>query len=163
MPRARPPAGALSASGPELDFPQETGDYLAFLNEVGGRLVGAIDLEVTASRIVELAVPTLADCAMLLLPDIRGRLEWWRWAGRGRTLRGRVRRPAAETAPRLTSVLVDEPRDADLLLALGNVADLADHADRRLRRQPESLPQLEVEPLLRAAFAMQSFGMHPSR
>jgi phosphoserine phosphatase RsbU/P len=121
VPRARPPAGALSASGPELDFPQESGDYLAFLNEVGGRLVGAIDLEVTASRIVELAVPTLADCAMLLLPDIRGRLEWWRWAGRGRTLRGRVRRPAAETAPRLTSVMVGEPLDADLLPELADL------------------------------------------
>jgi serine phosphatase RsbU (regulator of sigma subunit) len=79
--------------------------YVAFIAEVGGRLVGAIDLESAASLAVELAIPTLADSAILVLPDIRGRLEWWRWSGRGRCLRGRIRRPAAESAPGLTAAL----------------------------------------------------------
>jgi hypothetical protein len=83
----------------------ESNAYVAFMAEVGGRLVGAIDLDSAASLAVELAIPTLADSAMLLLPDIRGRLEWWRWSGRGRCLRGRIRRPAAESAPGLTAAL----------------------------------------------------------
>jgi hypothetical protein len=91
-----------------------TDHRLAFLNEVGGRLVGAIDLEEAASLVVELAVPTLADCAMLVLPDIRGRLEWWRWSGRGRCLRGRVRRPSADAAPRLSAVLTGSLLESDL-------------------------------------------------
>ncbi len=64
--------------------------------------------------VVELAVPTLADCAMLILPDIRGRLEWWRWSGRGRCLRGRVRRPSVDAAPRLSAVLTGNFLEADL-------------------------------------------------
>ena len=74
----------------------ESNAYVAFLAEAGGRLVGAIDLETAASLAVELAIPTLGDTAMLMLPDIRGRLEWWRWTGRGRCVHGRIRRPAAE-------------------------------------------------------------------
>lgn len=92
----------------------DTTSYLAFLNEVGGRLVGAIDLETAASLVVELAVPTLADCAVLVLPDVRGRLEWWRWSGRGRCLRGRVRRPSVESAPHLNSLLIGRLLESDL-------------------------------------------------
>ena len=84
----------------------ESNAYVAFLAEVGGRLVGAIDLETAASLAVELAVPTLSDVAILLLPDIRGRLEWWRWSGRGRGLHGRIRRPAIDSAPGLTAALL---------------------------------------------------------
>jgi serine phosphatase RsbU (regulator of sigma subunit) len=83
----------------------ESNPYVAFIAEAGGRLVGAIELESAASLAVELAVPTLADSAILVLPDVRGRLEWWRWSGRGRCLRGRIRRPAAESAPGLTAAL----------------------------------------------------------
>lgn len=106
MARSRP-----SVAAPDLDVSVQavsTGEsnaYVAFIAEVGGRLVGAIDLETAASLAVELAIPTLADSAILVLPDIRGRLEWWRWSGRGRCLRGRIRRPAAESAPGLTAAL----------------------------------------------------------
>jgi serine phosphatase RsbU (regulator of sigma subunit) len=106
VPRSRPPAAA-----PDLDVSVhavaagESNSHVAFISEVGGRLVGAIDLESAASLAVELAIPTLADSAILVLPDIRGRLEWWRWSGRGRCLRGRIRRPAAESAPGLTAAL----------------------------------------------------------
>ena len=41
--------------------------------------------------------------------------------------------------------------------------DLADHPDRRLRRQPEPLPQLGVEALLRVMLAKYSIGMHLRR
>lgn len=88
--------------------------YVAFLAEVGGRLVGAIDLETAASLAVELAVPTLSDVAILLLPDIRGRLEWWRWSGRGRCQHGRIRRPATSSAPGLSSSLIGTALVADL-------------------------------------------------
>lgn len=96
----------MSAPPAQVEVDDHTPDaFLPFLTEVGSRLVGAIDLDSAASRVVELAVPTLADCAVLVLPDIRGRLQWWRWAGRGRCVRGRIRRPSTETAPSLVGVI----------------------------------------------------------
>src|SRR5690242_5959431 len=82
-------ARVASASRPETGLGSS-----AFLASAGSRLVGTIDLDVAASLVVELAVPTLADCAVLVLPDIRGRLDWWRWTGLGRCSRGRIRRPS---------------------------------------------------------------------
>jgi sigma-B regulation protein RsbU (phosphoserine phosphatase) len=113
--RSRPPVAAA-----DLDVnvhavsTGESNAYVAFIAEVGGRLVGAIDMESAASLAVELAIPTLSESAMLVLPDVRGRLEWWRWSGRGRCLRGRIRRPAASSAPGLTSVLVGNAELAEL-------------------------------------------------
>ncbi|HEV8555549.1 MAG TPA: PP2C family protein-serine/threonine phosphatase [Actinophytocola sp.] len=78
---------------------------LAFLADAGGRLVGTSGLDATASLVVELAVPALADCAVLVLPDVRGRLEWWRWSHRGRCTRGRIRRPSGDLAPGLIAAL----------------------------------------------------------
>jgi hypothetical protein len=92
----------------------ESNAYVAFIAEVGGRLVGAIDLESAASLAVELAIPTLAEAAILVLPDIRGRLEWWRWSGRGRCLHGRIRRPANDSAPGLTAALTGATPVAEL-------------------------------------------------
>lgn len=100
----------------------ESNAYVTFIAEVGGRLVGAIDLETAASLAVELAIPTLADAAVLVLPDIRGRLEWWRWSGRGRCLHGRIRRPATDSAPGLSAALTSA-RDV-LDLAGAEVANL---------------------------------------
>jgi hypothetical protein len=118
--------------------------HLAFLNEVGGRLVGAIDLEEAATLIVELAVPTLADCAVLVLPDIRGRLEWWRWSGRGRCLRGRVRRPSAEAAPGLSAVLVGNLLESDLSdEVVGLPRALAEPLARHHKVTAVSLPAAE--------------------
>jgi serine phosphatase RsbU (regulator of sigma subunit) len=92
---------------------------LAFLADVGGRLVGTVEVDAVATLVVELAVPTLADCAMVLLPDVRGRLDWWRWSVGGRCTRGRVRRPAADVAPALSAGLdglkqVSEMQPAEL-------------------------------------------------
>ncbi|HEV2784107.1 MAG TPA: PP2C family protein-serine/threonine phosphatase [Actinophytocola sp.] len=105
MRRATPPASAPPAEV-EVDVPTSDA-FLPFLTEVGSRLIGAIDLDTAAVRAVELAVPTLADCAVLVLPDIRGRLQWWRWSGRGRCVRGRIRRPSAENAPTLAAAIAD--------------------------------------------------------
>ena len=52
---------------------------LAFLADVGGRLVGTVEVDAAATQVVELAVPTLADCAIVLLPDVGGGQERWRW------------------------------------------------------------------------------------
>jgi phosphoserine phosphatase RsbU/P len=87
---------------------------LAFLSDVGGRLVGATELDSAATLIVELAVPVLADCAVLVLPDARGRLDWWRWSQHTQSTRGRIRRPSVESAPALTAAL-DGLKRVDLL------------------------------------------------
>lgn len=59
--------------------------------------------------IADLAVPVLADCAIVLLPISRGRWEWWR--NTGRTIsRGRTRRPAANSLPMLSGMLTDPQR-----------------------------------------------------
>lgn len=106
MARSRPPVTAADLDVSVHAVPTgESNAYVAFLAEVGGRLVGAIDLETAATLAVELAIPTLGDAAILLLPDIRGRLEWWRWSGRGRCLHGRMRRPATVSAPGLAAAL----------------------------------------------------------
>ncbi|HEU5472432.1 MAG TPA: PP2C family protein-serine/threonine phosphatase [Actinophytocola sp.] len=100
MHRAEPAAARPNAD--ERDVGEAW--FLSFLADAGGRLVGTFDLDSAATMVVELAVPTLADCAVLVLPDVRGRLDWWRWS-RGRCTRGRIRRPTVDAAPTLTAGL----------------------------------------------------------
>ncbi|MFL6144899.1 MAG: PP2C family protein-serine/threonine phosphatase [Labedaea sp.] len=90
---------------------------LAFLADAGGRLVGTVEVDAAATLVVELAVPTLADCAMVLLPDVRGRLDWWRWSPGGRCTRGRVRRPATDAAPALSAGLEGLKQVSEMLPA----------------------------------------------
>jgi phosphoserine phosphatase RsbU/P len=127
--RARSPAD--SPAGPGL----EHGGALEFLSHVGSRLVGTSDLESTASLVVELALPTLGDCAALVLPDLRGRLEWWRRTRRGRCVRGRIRRPSTGSAPGLAAALDGLKPLGELSAA--EVADLPRVFGDPLTRYPE--------------------------
>jgi serine phosphatase RsbU (regulator of sigma subunit) len=55
------------------------------------RLLGSsLRREQTLRSIVQLAVPTLADCCAVVLPARRGRVEWWRYTRGGDTEHGRV-------------------------------------------------------------------------
>ncbi|MFI9386879.1 PP2C family protein-serine/threonine phosphatase [Kutzneria sp. NPDC052558] len=55
------------------------------------RLLGSsLRREETLRSIVQLAVPTLADCCAVVLPSRRGRVEWWRYTRGGDTEHGRV-------------------------------------------------------------------------
>jgi serine phosphatase RsbU (regulator of sigma subunit) len=126
--KARPPAADPPASSKEYD------QVLAFLADAGGRLVGTSGLDSTASLVVELAVPDLADCAVLVLPDVRGRLDWWRWSRRGRCTRGRIRRPSGDLAPGLVAAL-----DGLKLVAELSPAEVG------------ALPRVLAEPLARYA------------
>jgi len=53
----------------------------AFLAEASRRLGSSLHRDRTARTIVSLAVPSLADCAIVLLPTARGRIRWHRFAG----------------------------------------------------------------------------------
>lgn len=55
------------------------------------RLLGSsLRRDETLRSIVQLAVPTLADCCAVVLPSRRGRVEWWRYTRGGDTEHGRV-------------------------------------------------------------------------
>lgn len=138
MARSRPRVAAADLEMSVHAVPTgESNPYVAFIAEVGGRLVGAIDLDTAASLAVELAIPTLAESALLVLPDVRGRLEWWRWSGRGRCLRGRVRRPGGDSARSLLSVLTGVTVFAELPTA--EVAGLPRALADPLARHPSVL------------------------
>lgn len=68
-----------------------------FLANVSRVLNGSLDRERLMRAIVQLAVPTLADCCAVVLPAPRGRLEWWRFTRGGDTARGRLGRYALES------------------------------------------------------------------
>ena len=55
------------------------------------RLLGSsLRRDQTLRSIVQLAVPTLADCCAVVLPAKRGRVEWWRYSRGGDTEHGRM-------------------------------------------------------------------------
>jgi serine phosphatase RsbU (regulator of sigma subunit) len=55
------------------------------------RLLGSsLRRDQTLRSIVQLAVPTLADCCAVVLPAKRGRVEWWRYTRGGDTEHGRM-------------------------------------------------------------------------
>ena len=55
------------------------------------RLLGSsLRRDQTLRSIVQLAVPTLADCCAVVLPSRRGRVEWWRYTRGGDTEHGRM-------------------------------------------------------------------------
>ncbi|WP_020674255.1 PP2C family protein-serine/threonine phosphatase [Amycolatopsis nigrescens] len=85
--------------------PDHTAGTDWFLAEVGRRLRGSLDSEHTASVLAELAVPELADCAIVVLPTPRGRLQWWRRDADGGQGRGRTRKVAAGSAPVFTAAM----------------------------------------------------------
>ncbi|REH51680.1 stage II sporulation protein E [Kutzneria buriramensis] len=61
-----------------------------FLANTSRLLGSSLRREQTLRSIVQLAVPTLADCCAVMLPARRGRVEWWRYTRGGDTEHGRV-------------------------------------------------------------------------
>lgn len=100
MRRSRPPGGA------NLEVPADPNAPLG----------SSTDRRGAAALITDLAVPALADCAIVLLPISRGRWEWWRNSGRTIS-RGRTRRSAADSLPVLTGVLTSPDRTITVLPA----------------------------------------------
>jgi serine phosphatase RsbU (regulator of sigma subunit) len=76
-----------------------------FLANVSRLLTGSLDRERTMRAIVQLAVPTLADCCAVVLPAPRGRLEWWRFIRGGDTAHGKLGRYALESIADLADAL----------------------------------------------------------
>jgi serine phosphatase RsbU (regulator of sigma subunit) len=74
-----------------------------------------------AAAIVALAVPTLADCAVVVLPPQRGRVAWWRHhiesaeAGT-RTAEGRIGQGALTTMPGLSELFTDPDGGKSVLM-----------------------------------------------
>lgn len=99
----------------------------AFLAEAGRRLGGSLHVGRTARTAAMLAVPVLADCALLILPGQRSQLTWYRFDGDGgeqaETMSGRFdRRELGEDSAigqALDGVVV--PDDPRLAAALSSV------------------------------------------
>jgi serine phosphatase RsbU (regulator of sigma subunit) len=53
----------------------------AFLAEASRRLSGSLNPDRVARTAALLAVPALGDCAIVLLPGVRGRTQWYRFDG----------------------------------------------------------------------------------
>jgi serine phosphatase RsbU (regulator of sigma subunit) len=64
--------------------------------------------EQTLRTIVQLAVPTLADCCAVLLPAKRGRVQWWRYARGGDTEHGRMGQHALRSVSTLAEGFAGE-------------------------------------------------------
>lgn len=97
-----PTANGASASAASAARPER----LAFLVDAARRLARCHSWDATLAALVELAVPTLGDDVMLLLPAPRSRLQWWHRAGRtGRVTSGLGRAPAGNALPTLTAAL----------------------------------------------------------
>lgn len=63
--------------------------------------------ERVADAIAALAVPALADCAVVVLPAVRGRFDWWRHAADGVAERGRVNQEAVRAVPGLLDLVTE--------------------------------------------------------
>ncbi|TCO55180.1 PP2C family protein-serine/threonine phosphatase [Actinocrispum wychmicini] len=77
----------------------------AFLAEVGGRLCGSLDTDMTAATVAELASPVLGERSLVLMPASRGRWEWWAHRLDGSSTHGKVRRLLPASAPVLARAM----------------------------------------------------------
>lgn len=113
---------------------------VGFLLEAARQIATPVDLDGTGRAVAKAAVPVLGDCALVLLPAPRHRLEWWCCGGERLLLTsGRARAPSAGLAPVLSAVLggsgtasPDGAELAGLLDALPIDAVPADLAERGL-------------------------------
>lgn len=106
--RAEQIDGHLAWHGDVLDDVDQWCDncaWLRFLANASRLLNGSLDRDLTLKAFVQLAVPMLADCAAVVLPAPRGRLEWWRFVRGGATARGRIGQYALESVVDLADVL----------------------------------------------------------
>ncbi|MFI1538466.1 PP2C family protein-serine/threonine phosphatase [Streptomyces anandii] len=101
---------------------------VAFLSEAGRRLGASLHHGRTARSVVELAVPALADAALLVLPPRGGHVDWHRCAAPGAAVEaGALPAATLERVPRLAKALSGlSPRPAPCrpgdLGALGGAA-----------------------------------------
>ncbi|MGW7402149.1 PP2C family protein-serine/threonine phosphatase [Streptomyces sp. NPDC054833] len=100
----------------------------AFLSEAGRRLGASLHHGRTARGVVELAVPALADAALLVLPPRRGHADWYRCAAPGAAAEsGEMSASSLERVPQLGRALsglwpLPAPCRPDELGALGAAA-----------------------------------------
>ncbi|PRY37270.1 serine phosphatase RsbU (regulator of sigma subunit) [Umezawaea tangerina] len=86
----------------------------AFLDEALRRLSAATDRAATLTAIVELGLAHLADQCAVIVPALRGRVEWWYGAkGAGEVVRGRTTRQSAGVVTGLLDVLDGVVRHAE--------------------------------------------------
>ncbi|UXY23006.1 serine/threonine-protein phosphatase [Streptomyces cynarae] len=77
----------------------------AFLSEAGRRLGASLHHGRTARGVVELAVPALADAALLVLPPRAGHADWYRCAAPGAAESGALPASSLERVPPLRRAL----------------------------------------------------------
>ncbi|MER5268802.1 PP2C family protein-serine/threonine phosphatase [Actinosynnema sp. NPDC002837] len=82
-----------------------------FLDDAARRMTSLTERAATLRAVVELAP---AEHAVVVLPGVRGRLEWWRRTPAGDVAVARTTRQVAGTAPGLTAVLERRVDHAEL-------------------------------------------------
>lgn len=115
---------------------------VSFLAEASRQLGSSLQRGRTIRSIAQLAVPTLADCATVLLPARRGLFEWWRCAAPASPPdRGRAGRRILRTVPGLATALSGTPTELD-------PANLPPDGAWALPESPEGFGQILLSPMI---------------